>query len=38
LKDGGDVGETSGLVTSFANRQSLVKKQFFDDLEKRYSQ
>ena len=38
LKDGGDVSETSGLVTSFANRQSLVKKQFFDDLEKRYSQ
>jgi 2-methylisocitrate lyase-like PEP mutase family enzyme len=38
LKNGGDVSETSGLVTSFANRQSLVKKQLFDDLEKRYSQ
>jgi len=37
LKDGGDVSETSGLVTSFANRQALVKKQFFDDLEKHYS-
>jgi 2-methylisocitrate lyase-like PEP mutase family enzyme len=37
LKDGGDVSEDSGLVTSFANRQALVKKQFFDDLEKRYS-
>jgi 2-methylisocitrate lyase-like PEP mutase family enzyme len=36
LKDGGDVSETSGLVTSFANRQALVKKQLFDDLEKRY--
>ena len=36
LKDGGDVSETSGLVTSFANRQALVKKEFFDDLEKRY--
>jgi hypothetical protein len=37
LKDGGDVSETSGLVTSFANRQALVKKEFFDDLENRFS-
>ena len=32
LKDGGDVGETSGLVTSFANRQSLVKTQALNIL------
>jgi 2-methylisocitrate lyase-like PEP mutase family enzyme len=37
LKDGKDVSEASGLVASFAERQSLVKKPFFDELEKRYS-
>lgn len=38
LKAGGDVSEASGLVASFADRQGVVKKPFFDALEKRYAE
>lgn len=37
LKDGRSVGEESGLVASFAERQRLVRKPLFDDLEKKYA-
>ncbi len=37
LKQGRDVGETSGLVASFAERQRLVRKPLFDALEKTYA-
>src|SRR3546814_9830022 len=36
LKDGRDVGEASGLVASFAERQALVRKPVFDELAGRY--
>lgn len=38
LKAGEDVSEASGLVASFADRQQVVKKPFFDALEKRYAE
>jgi 2-methylisocitrate lyase-like PEP mutase family enzyme len=37
LKEGGMLEEDSGLVATFAERQKLVQKPLFDDLEKRYS-
>lgn len=38
LRAGEDVSEASGLVASFADRQQVVKKPFFDALEKRYAE
>ncbi|MBW7921271.1 MAG: oxaloacetate decarboxylase [Rubellimicrobium sp.] len=38
LKSGGDVSEASGLVATFADRQAVVRKPFFDALEKRYAE
>ena len=38
LKAGRDVGEGSGLVASFAERQRLVRKPLFDALEKTYAE
>lgn len=37
LKQGRDVGEQSGLVASFAERQRLVRKPLFDTLERTYA-
>lgn len=37
LKDGHDVGEASGLVATFKERQRLVKKPFYDALEQTYA-
>ncbi|SHH70128.1 isocitrate lyase/PEP mutase family protein [Pollutimonas bauzanensis] len=37
LRDTGRLDEDSGLVASFAQRQQLVQKGLFDDLDKRYS-
>ncbi|MDP9974886.1 2-methylisocitrate lyase-like PEP mutase family enzyme [Variovorax paradoxus] len=37
LRDEKEVQESSGLVTSFAERQRLVDKPYWDKLEKRYS-
>lgn len=37
LKEGHTVGEDSGLVATFAERQALVRKPLIDDLERRYS-
>lgn len=37
LKEGRDVGEGSGLVATFKERQRLVRKPLFDDLEKKYA-
>jgi 2-methylisocitrate lyase-like PEP mutase family enzyme len=37
LKEGRDVGEGSGLVATFAERQRVVRKPMFDDWEKTYA-
>jgi hypothetical protein len=37
LKEGRDVGEGGGLVATFKERQRLVRKPLFDDLEKKYA-
>jgi 2-methylisocitrate lyase-like PEP mutase family enzyme len=37
LKEGRDVGETSGLLATFEERQNVVKKPLFDQLEKDYA-
>lgn len=37
LKAGGDVSEASGLLAPFKERQRVVRKPFFDDLEQKYS-
>ena len=37
LRDGGRLEEASGLVATFAERQSLVRKKDFDALERRYA-
>jgi 2-methylisocitrate lyase-like PEP mutase family enzyme len=36
LKQHGELAENSGLVATFAQRQALVQKPLFDELEKRY--
>ena len=38
LKSNGRVDEASGMVASFAERQRLVKKPLFDDLDRKYSE
>jgi 2-methylisocitrate lyase-like PEP mutase family enzyme len=38
LKSNGRMDEASGLVASFAERQRLVKKSLFDDLDRKYSE
>lgn len=38
LKTTGRVDEVSAMVASFAERQRLVKKPFFDELERKYSE
>ena len=38
LKSKGRVDEASGMVASFAERQRLVKKSLFDELERKYSE
>lgn len=38
LKEGRDVGEASGLVATFKERQRLVRKPLYDELENRYSE
>ena len=38
LKTTGRVDEVSAIVASFAERQRLVKKPFFDELERKYSE
>lgn len=38
LKEGRDVGEASGLVATFKERQRLVRKPLYDELETRYSE
>jgi 2-methylisocitrate lyase-like PEP mutase family enzyme len=38
LKTSGRVDEVSAMVASFAERQRLVKKPFFDELERKYSE
>ena len=37
LRDGGRLEESSGLVATFAERQALVRKKEFDELDKRYA-
>jgi len=37
LRQGRDVGEDSGLVATFEERQRLVRKPLFDALEKKYA-
>jgi 2-methylisocitrate lyase-like PEP mutase family enzyme len=37
LKEGRDVGESSGLVATFKERQELVRKPLHDELERRYA-
>ncbi|WP_395540902.1 oxaloacetate decarboxylase [Neotabrizicola sp. sgz301269] len=37
LKSGQDVSEASGLVASFKERQRVVRKPYFDELEKTYA-
>jgi len=37
LQQDGRLDESSGLVASFAERQALVRKSAFDDLERRYA-
>jgi 2-methylisocitrate lyase-like PEP mutase family enzyme len=37
LKTAGQMDQGSEIVASFAERQRLVKKPFFDDLERKYS-
>ena len=37
LRDSGRLDEDSGLVSAFAVRQTLVQKDLFDELDKRYS-
>jgi len=37
LKAGADVGEASGLVATFKERQRLVRKPLYDELETRYA-
>jgi len=37
LKSAGRVDEGSEIVASFAERQRLVKKPLFDELERKYS-
>lgn len=38
LKAGKDVSEASGLVATFAERQGVVRKPFFDALEQKYAE
>ena len=38
LKTAGQIDASSALVASFAERQRLVRKPFFDDLEKKYAE
>ena len=38
LKTTGRMDEASAMVASFAERQRLVKKPFFDELESKYSE
>lgn len=37
LRDNGTLGEASGLITTFAERQRLVDKPRFDEMERRYA-
>jgi 2-methylisocitrate lyase-like PEP mutase family enzyme len=38
LKEAGRIDESSGLVAKFAERQRLVKKPMFDELERKYTE
>jgi len=38
LKTNGRMDEASGMVASFAERQRLVKKPMFDELDQKYSE
>jgi 2-methylisocitrate lyase-like PEP mutase family enzyme len=37
LRDGGRLDEASGLLATFAERQALVRKEEFDELDARYA-